>query len=484
MGFGASLRGLLGQPAPITPKGFRLADMVSRNSRTRSRREGGAGTPIYGGTIDDQDSNTETEGAKWYGDVSKPGISQQMLRDPHVRQAYATRTSPIRAAQWPHRPVSDSPLDLEIADFCDYNFHELNNWDAALQNLLRYMADGFSLIELTDDVGAIPKSRFPNHPGGGQGIVLTGMHPIPAWTVSGFFQSESNPLHLGHIEQYLPGSDVEEAATRVIHADRLVRISLDQEGADFAGLAYFRSIYGPWKVKLLLTILDSMRHERHGVGTPTLTLPTDADDDDYDYAEVLLEDLRAHQKGRIILPDGYTFDWSQSSEGDGTDIAKAIARCEFDIAHIFAVAYMLLGKSGGNGSFALSSTLEGQYKTQVDIDAAIVAAAFNHGSDGWSPIERLVRMNYGPDVGIPTLAARNMPTRDWSKLLPAVTQAVTSGVLTADKPLEDHFRRVLLMPDADPTTARVREAAPAPVDEDEDQDQSEDAQDEETTDVE
>ena len=79
----------------------------------------------------------------------------------------------------------------------------------------------------------------------------------------------------------------------------------------------------------------------------------------------------------------------------------------------------------------------------------------NLGVDGWSLVERLVTLNYGAVTALPRLVARNMPTRDWSKILPVVHNLATSKYITPDDRLEAFIRRVLYLPQADKETARA-----------------------------
>lgn len=462
MGAFQALGRVFGRPEPALPvEAIREAvSLADANPSVRSRRQGGAGTLITHGLVEDLDHNTATTGDKWYGSPWRIGIARKMLRDPHVRQAYETRTVPIRAADWDFEPASDSPIDREAADFCRYVFFERLNWDETLRLALGHIADGFALLEATDDIDEIPASRFPLHSGRGRGVVLTGLHPIPAWTVCGFHATKGDPLKLAEIEQYLLGADSEDPGTRRISADRVVRITSDQEGADFSGLPLMRSAYGAWKVRQLLLVVDAIRHERQN-GTPTISLPEDATDDDIDAAEAILEAMRANEKGYMVLPHGFEFAWNSTTISDGTEIKEAIKRCEQDIAHVFGAAFMLLGSSSANGSYALASTQEGQYRIQVELLAQSLAAVFNHGNDGWSVVERVVRLNYGADAGIPRLVARNTPTRDWGDIMPTLASLKAAGVITPDDRLERFVRKVMRLPEMEPETAR-RAAAPQP----------------------
>jgi len=384
-----------------------------------------------------------------------------MMRDAHVRRSIALRTDPILAAEWDFDPASQSPIDIEIADFCSWVFFEANDWRRVLKDILRYHRDGFSLIEPTDDVRPVAQDRFPNHPGRGQGIIYTGFHYRPANTLYRWLQSPTDPTQISGIEQWLLGSDEEDAGTRFIPAERLIRFTEDQEGANFAGLSTLRSAYGAWKIKLAMQIILAIKHERQGLGIPTITTPENAPDEDFETAEDILREIRASDKGYIVLPFGFVFDWKTANGGD-TRLLETIQWCDQTIAHNVGGGFTVMGTNEQNhGSYALATTQTDPYEISLDQDAAFVATRLLLGSDGWSPVRRLVDLNYGPQYALPIPVARNMPTRDWADILPVVHNLGISGFLTPDDVTEDQIRRVLKMCQRDPKTARER-AAPKP----------------------
>ena len=432
-----------------------IANQTDPNEPPRPQIRGGAGSNIRAGFLDDLDQNSDLHGDKWYGTPTQVGIAEKMIRsDAHVRKSIEYVSGPLRAAHWSFEPAGSTDLDREVADFCRWAFFENINWDLALQHILKFKVYGFSLLEMTDDVKGIPATRFPNHPGGDQGVVITGLHHRPSWTLYQWHQSSQNPENIDAITQWIIGSDGEKAGFRRVPASRLIRFTDHQDGANFAGIASLRSAYGPWKMKLAFQIIESIRHEKCGVGVPTIRLPDGAVDEDIDAAQSILAELRAHSKGYLILPSGYDFTWETISSGDGTAINESIERCNRDIAVNVGAGFMLLGLTGKTGSFALATSQQGQFEIGLEGDARFIADVFNSGADGWSPIERIVRMNYGSDVRLPRMVVHQLPTRDWSKILPVVHNLTMSGVLTADDVTEGFVRQVLRMPPRDPTTAR------------------------------
>lgn len=435
-------------------------------SPDRSRPKGGSGTVIYYGQIDDLELNPDVKGSLWYGDGRRMGVAQEMMRDAHVKRSVEAIIDPLLAAYWDFDEPSKEPAEVEASDYACWDFFENNNWERILRlGTTGLVRDGVSYFEWTDVSNRrVPTKRFPLHPGRGLGVSYSKAHHRPASTVYRFLQSAEDVERCAGIEQWLTGSDVETPGTREINlegGDLLWRLTWDQEGADFAGLAPLRAAYSAFKCKRLLITLDMMRHEREGLGIPEITGPeaslvpearVDPSVAEEEVVRKILRDIRSHESAYIYLPGGYSFQW-RTSGGQSTGLREAIEQCNRDIAYNLGVAWMLLGIAGKTGSWALAQEQRGHYVLSLEKFARFWESALNNGLDGWSPVERLIRRNYGPDVGIPKLVARNMPTRDWSKVLPLLPMLAKARLLKSDAVLRAFVRQVAYLPVEDPETA-------------------------------
>lgn len=467
MTFATAVLTAIGSPAAGYMSSAQLPPVESvRPERPKPSRyrTSGSGTTVVGGHIDSSayDSNRETQGHLWYGSLGRDGISAKMMRHPHIRQSVAYITNPLRAATWRFKSASKSDLDREVADYCTWALIEHLPWDLILERMVRgYAQDGFALSEMTDEMLPIPADRFPHHPGDGTGLAPTGLHEIPANTVDYFYKRADHPTQLDRVKQWQPFSDEESPGYRDVPADRIVRLTLDQTGANFTGDPATRSVYGSWKMLRAFETFRSIGFERTAVGTPVVIAAEDmTEKEELDAIELLLENMRTMAKGSMVLPHGSELTWEGAGENDIANLNVAIESIKTDIAVNVSAGFSRLGLTGP-GSYALGVTLANPYHLATVGHAKLVSIAFTLGLDGWSPVRRLVTANYGAEVPIPTLEARNLPTRDIKTTMPLLFQAVQSKIITPDDPLEEEIRELLQIGLHDPDTAR-KSAAPMP----------------------
>lgn len=463
---------------------------LPRRENEHRVRTAAAGTQITSGLATDLEHNPALNGPQWYGQYGGIGISGKMIRDGHVRQSLAMITDPLKAADWRFKPASKTPLHIEQARFCQKAFIKTLAWQAFIERTtFDYSADGFSLSEFTYANAKIDPTQFQNHPGRGRAIMPTGFWEIPANTVDRWYQSEKNSLMVDHIRQWTPHSDVDETGYRDIDMVNVLRFTLKQKAAYFAGLAQLRGAYGAWKAKIAFMTIDAIKHERRGVGTPILILGEEATEEDIAAAQQCLQDMRTNSQGYAIFPNGYTLTWDTGSKTEGTDLQQAIVRCNVDIAHNVSAGFMMLGINSATGSFALGATQQSQYHLSIEGHASFLSSIFTMGCDGWSPVRRILELNYGEVDELPTLVAKNLPTKPWSDIIKNMISAKNAGMLRMDEPLYEEVRSIFdLAPEDEDTLETKPEPAamppmiPQPSNDDEEEPEEDESDEEETED--
>lgn len=366
------------------------------------------------------------------------GIGRKMLRDAHVRRAVECLTAPIVTADHDVDPASDDPEHIRHAAFVRREFFERrgNLFPDLLRKLLGYIVDGFSIVEFTTE-----PTLFEGKPA----IGLRAFHDRPANTIDGF---DADPLAtdtLRGVWQQTYGADQEPAGRVYIPRERFVRACWDQLGSSFLGFAPTRSAHGPWKVKVFVSLLEAIRHERMGVAIPCIELPERAGEADLEKAQDIAESMASHERAHVVLPFGFKASWL--SGGQDTSMPHAIERANRDIAFNLGSGFQLLGLTDSSpGSHALASTQEGQLEILIEQHAQYVYEVLNRGIDGFSLVRHLVDINFGEQERYPSLVARNLPTRDWSVLLPVVQGLSGTGLFKSDSTFRSFVRRVLKLP--------------------------------------
>lgn len=427
-------------------------------TQSGSVRQGNAGTVILSGRVRDVEESPEFRGENWYGTPTKIGFAQIMARDARVRRCDYSYSAPIRRATPGMDPGADDPRAREAAAFAEWAFFKRLPWDDFVRLSLTDSQYGAVCFECTDDVVDLPAGKFPLHPGGGRGIVYTGLHHVPRWSIFAWEPRADNPTELAAVVQWPDLTGKGKASPR-IDGSRILRFTYDQEGGNFDGFPLWRSAAASVLIKRQLRILKAIWHERTGLGTPMIELPLDAKEGDVEKAEEILAEMRAHEKGYLVLPNGFKFSWS--SGGATTNMDEAIAYCDREIEFAFGANFLSLGSGPGPGSYALSSTLDGHHELMVETRALERLNKLSRGSDGWSPLRRLIDLNYGPDVALPEPVLRDLPTNDWSSSMPIIRDLIAQKAITIDQPLRAFIRRVFKLPPEDPTTAAESREPPA-----------------------
>lgn len=412
---------------------------------------GAAGTPVFNGKIDDwEDENEKTKGENWRGRPGTIGEARKMLTHTHVKSARDVVIDPVVAGEYDFDAGGSRPIDKEAAKWCRRVFFQRLPWKRHLGAIMRsYYSDGFAVVEKTDDVVPFPQSEFPLHPGKGLGVEITGLYVRPGWSIYGWDQNPRDATQVVGVQQYVSGSDTEDPGFITIPSDRFIRFTWEQVGANYEGDAPQRAQWGPWYLIRMLTRIEAIGHEKNHLSQPIASreeLSAGSDDDDKKLLKVLSA-FSTHEKGSFVLPYGYKLEWSQ--HGQQTNIAATIKELKFDIAHSNQAGFTLLG-SNSSGSHALAGTQKGQFDLGEYKHADFLCDVFNHGLDGWSIVERIVRLNYGSDVAIPLMVVRYLPTVDFTKTLPILKDLAVAGLIRRTARIEAYGLRGLRAPQFDP----------------------------------
>lgn len=414
---------------------------------------GTGGTTILSGKIRYEEFNPDLENDKGYGQPSRQGVYDQMRRTSgQIQRLLWLVKLPVLAAEAAVEPHPRAEFDQEEqSDLCYHNLFEVIPGARRLREALTMLDFGVSAFEATADVVEVPRSRFPGlkaerggRPRAGErvpAVLFTDLELRPAKT---FYEWKARPGKTSQVQALvqrdLRGNHLE------VPGDWLLRFTHEQEGGNFQGVSMLRPVYKPYVLLDTLETVDAIRHERQNCGIPTLTLGEDASDDEIDKAEDILSSLASHEKGYLIIPAGWTFKWDVSGSGRGTDIAERIDQLKGDIADGAMGRFMSLG-GGDTGSYALAETQADRHLDLITVTADYITSVINDGTDGWSPIRRIVDWNYGPQDYYPRFCLKNLRSKDdWVQVLPLLDKFITGSSVPKTYRLAQEILKRLRIP--------------------------------------
>lgn len=390
---------------------------------------GNAGTLISFNEIRSLDENPRTRGRGWRGTPHELGRAGAMLIDPHVRQNRDNVSALLTQGDWDFEPGDGSPAAEQAAAAAREAWIARVPWRVQLGRIVDgYYTYGFHIEE------AVFKLRADRW--------VCDLKERPAWSIAGW-EADGDQCKAVLQDSATPGAQVR------IPRRSIVRFTWKQSGANFEGEAPLRQAFGPWWAKRVLEKVELLQHNKHHTTIPVVTRGDDLSASD-EADEAIQEALARWQGGErayLMVPHGYQVELKEAQAG--TDIGPTIERKQYSIAYGSSLGWALHGSGSSNthGSYALASVQENLFAVLINHHADFVCDVFNKGLDGWSPVRRLHALNFGEDVPAPRLVVRNLPTVDWSAVLPVILNAVSAGVITPDAELEGFVRRVMRVPD-------------------------------------
>jgi hypothetical protein len=231
-----------------------------------------------------------------------------------------------------------------------------------------------------------------------------------------------------------------------IPGDKLIRLTHEQDGSDFEGRGLARDIYKHWFYIDNLEKIFSMAVERAGMGVPVITLPQNFTAGDRAKAIEVVRRLRANQEGGVVLPPGYTFEFTELREP--VQIRTMIVHHVAMMARAGLAGFLTLG-SNSTGSFALSKDQTDFFLMALESKLEWIRATFQR-----CLIREITWLNFGADAPMPELkyqlARQNITDR-----IETMASAVSAQLLMPDDLIENILREALDLPPKDADVMRV-----------------------------
>jgi hypothetical protein len=217
-----------------------------------------------------------------------------------------------------------------------------------------------------------------------------------------------------------------------IPISRLVWFSFDRVGANWFGRSLLRSAYQPWLLKDRLLRVDAIRHERNGMGVPTVEMPERATPAQIAAGEKLAQQYQAGMASGGALPFGMKLRLV-GVEGTTSDVLASIMYHDSSIARVMIQAFASMGNQGQYQAAKLGDAFIGLTGLAQDTIADWYCETMNeHVILDW------VEWNYGPDEEAPLLVYKREEDPELSAQ--ELAQMVAMGALTVDDELENFLR--------------------------------------------
>lgn len=429
----------------------KVIGVIERAARDTKRalRDGAigqSGTPIQGGMIQGVEHNTRLSPSRALGTSGgRPGIYQKMrLTDTQIQALLLALKLPIIGAEWTasaaDSPEGESTTDAQAEEdriLVERGMFENpeRDWRDTIRETLTFLDFGFCLLEKvwgrTAD-GKILPVKF--------GLRLP--QTVSSWEVK-------NGSFAGVIQEFY-NNDAKRFEKVQIPAEKLILLTHQLEGDNYAGISALRPIWPLWEIKQMLLKLLSIAFEREALGIPIAKRPeqgsTDAEDDD---VEDLLYNMRAHQKAYGILPHGWELEWVFNSGGAQAREALIMAIRYLDEQMLTSYLSQFIGLgSTATGSRAVAKEHTDLFWMALNGIGSQIAAAFNGpGSSASSGVIRqIVSMNSGERERYPFLQIQAVEGKNLEDFTDAVQKLSSAGALTPDALLEEYVRTYLGVP--------------------------------------
>jgi hypothetical protein len=384
------------------------------------------------------------------GDRGLKTFDKMRRSDGMVSAALAALKLPLLSAPWQITPASEDARDVKIAkQFEDDLFFGMSmSFTDHLRQVLTHLDFGFYACEVVWEIAD------DGH------VKIRKLAPRLQRTILQWLIADDGGLK--GVKQAVYAST--GYRTEEIPVEKLLIFTNEKEGANWAGKSVLRPAYKHWYIKDQLYRIDAIAAERHGVGIPDIGLPENDDSPAaLARAEEIGASIRAHEKGYVVRPFGWSFDLKGMGGGRAVNLMPMIQHHDRGIALSVLAPQLTLGERP-EGSFALSEDQSSFFMMVERAHADYICEVHNR----WL-IPKWVNFNYAGVTKFPQLTVGKIETRQVEKVINAIAAAVQSGAMTWDLQLENALRDLADVPRREteppapaPTPAPAPEPAPTP----------------------
>lgn len=262
------------------------------------------------------------------------------------------------------------------------------------------------------------------------------------------------------------GQQPPDGPLRRIDARNLVYYRVGVEGNNWEGESLLRAAYKHYVYKEKLELIDAMKHEKYGLGTPIAYVPQSLQGSDLTEFEEALAGLRANEQGYLVVPyphvsnaepgQGALVDIltpsGTSGVNGGTDIPASLKYHADKISASVLEEFMRLGQEKV-GARATADVQQDPFLAFCEALASVVV----EDTVNEQLVPEFVALNFSTDR-LPRVSCSLIDSMSVTELATAAQALTGAGLLHPDNPTEDYIRERIDFPAADPKARDKREA--------------------------
>lgn len=426
----------------------RWGRLIGRQQEADPRRPTTGTSYTAGGTVTPHDVGTEIGSARG-GTVrdivpvlgtraQATAIYEEMANsDSAVDVSLRAAKSPILGADFFVEPFSDQPLDLDIAEFVEFNLVTGTNspFLIILEDILRMYEHAFSVVEkVYEEREWAPKRTNANRR---KYTMLRKLAPRPTPTIMAInYDDNGGPVSVTHNAVQADGKPKEVE----IPIEKLIIFSNNKKGGNLEGKSLLRTAYRPWFFKSNLYNIDGVQKERHGMGFPQVELPPGYTKADKEAAYELVTNIRTNESGGAVVPPGWKLSFLELP-GQPVDVMRSIEHHNGAIMLNTMTQFLLLGLEGSGGGRATSGSHQDMFNKSLRYVGNLICDYINMYC-----VPYLVAYNF-PTDHFPRLRVRNIgETKDLQQWASALANLMAQHAITPDFETEQWVRTIIDAP--------------------------------------
>jgi len=415
----------------MTERTPEMAELQEAPLRPESGIRGSSGTP-RSSQWSAVETNGDLTGTRW------AHVVRDMMLDPSVSASWMALKHTLLSASWRWESGDDGdPFADKLAEFAAHVWSEMDTpWEHQLSYLLEYVPVGARYAEEVYRVD-------------GEAVMLKGFYDREMTAHSQWVRDENGDL-AAVTQSIWSGSK----APQPIPASKLLLLTLNLTGQNFAGVGLCRPMYFPWKMKAQALDNTSLMLERWGVPPVVVEVDRQAGEDsgytpeDID-AQVSTatdeaEALVACEQSVMVATNAVKYsalDMAQSNSAVASALS-VIQELDNQIMTAAFVQFLRLGVSD-SGSRGVAEVHETFFRRlAVDILDHVAGAICGRRRPGGGTMDRLIYWNFGHVEAskLPRLVHDGLDVSPLSSVLSTLPGLVTAGMLTPDNSTERAIR--------------------------------------------